>query len=132
MPKILPPSLMYEMLTDTDGESEPIDLVAGHIPGAINIPFSENLDENGEFLSPEILKRKISTIFGRCFDSCSHDKKINHSLWFWSYSLSYDFRFRLCWIPHSEFIRRFMERMEPKRWKGNCERSLNFLADFLC
>jgi thiosulfate/3-mercaptopyruvate sulfurtransferase len=32
------------------GESEPIDLVAGHIPGAINIPFSENLDENGEFL----------------------------------------------------------------------------------
>ena len=40
------------------GESEPIDLVAGHIPGAINIPFSENLDENGEFLSPEILKEK--------------------------------------------------------------------------
>lgn len=40
------------------GESEPIDLVAGHIPGAINIPFSENLDENGLFLSPEILKAK--------------------------------------------------------------------------
>ena len=34
------------------GESEPIDLVAGHIPGAINIPFTENLDENGLFLSP--------------------------------------------------------------------------------
>ncbi|MDV7696754.1 sulfurtransferase [Chryseobacterium soli] len=40
------------------GESEPIDLVAGHIPGAINIPFSENLDEAGNFLSPEILKEK--------------------------------------------------------------------------
>ncbi|MBM7418093.1 MULTISPECIES: sulfurtransferase [Chryseobacterium] len=40
------------------GESEPIDLVAGHIPGAINIPFSENLDENGNFLKPEILKEK--------------------------------------------------------------------------
>jgi thiosulfate/3-mercaptopyruvate sulfurtransferase len=40
------------------GESEPIDLVAGHIPGAINIPFSENLDENGNFLTPEILKEK--------------------------------------------------------------------------
>lgn len=40
------------------GESEPIDLVAGHIPGAINIPFSENLDENGLFLSPEVLSEK--------------------------------------------------------------------------
>ena len=44
------------------GESEPIDLVAGHIPGAINIPFSENLDENGEFLSPEILKEKYQNL----------------------------------------------------------------------
>ena len=45
-----------------NGESEPIDLVAGHIPGAINIPFSENLDENGEFLSPEILKEKYQIL----------------------------------------------------------------------
>ncbi|WDT68715.1 sulfurtransferase [Cloacibacterium sp. TD35] len=44
------------------GESEPIDLVAGHIPGAINIPFSENLDENGAFLSPEILKEKYQNL----------------------------------------------------------------------
>ena len=44
------------------GESEPIDLVAGHIPGVINIPFSENLDENGEFLSPEILKEKYQIL----------------------------------------------------------------------
>lgn len=40
------------------GESEPIDLIAGHIPGAVNIPFSENLDENGNFFRPEILKEK--------------------------------------------------------------------------
>lgn len=44
------------------GESEPIDLVAGHIPGAINIPFSENLDENGLFLSPEALKEKYNQL----------------------------------------------------------------------
>lgn len=44
------------------GESEPIDLVAGHIPGAINIPFSENLDENGNFLSPEALKEKYQKL----------------------------------------------------------------------
>lgn len=40
------------------GESEPIDLIAGHIPGADNIPFSENLDEEGNFLSPEVLNNK--------------------------------------------------------------------------
>ncbi|MGH1518652.1 sulfurtransferase [Chryseobacterium sp. JK1] len=45
-----------------NGESEPIDLVAGHIPGAINIPFSENLDENGIFLQPEILKEKYKKL----------------------------------------------------------------------
>lgn len=45
-----------------NGESEPIDLIAGHIPGAVNIPFSENLDENGNFLSPEILKEKYSKL----------------------------------------------------------------------
>lgn len=44
------------------GESEPIDLVAGHIPGAINIPFSENLDEDGLFLSPETLKEKYTQL----------------------------------------------------------------------
>ncbi|WP_106917870.1 sulfurtransferase [Chryseobacterium aurantiacum] len=44
------------------GESEPIDLVAGHIPGAINIPFSENLDENGLFLNPVILKEKYQEL----------------------------------------------------------------------
>jgi thiosulfate/3-mercaptopyruvate sulfurtransferase len=44
------------------GESEPIDLVAGHIPGAINIPFSENLDEDGNFLKPEVLKEKYKEL----------------------------------------------------------------------
>lgn len=40
------------------GLTEPIDLIAGHIPGAINIPFTENLDTEGSFLPPEILKEK--------------------------------------------------------------------------
>jgi thiosulfate/3-mercaptopyruvate sulfurtransferase len=46
-----------------NGETEPIDLIAGHIPGAINIPFTENLDENGFFLPPNELKEKYKKIF---------------------------------------------------------------------
>ncbi|MFC3561876.1 sulfurtransferase [Pedobacter jamesrossensis] len=42
------------------GLTEPIDTIAGHIPGATNIPFTENLDADGRFLSPEILKEKYT------------------------------------------------------------------------
>ena len=45
-----------------EGKHEPIDLIAGHIPGAINIPFTENLDENGLFLDPIALKQKYESI----------------------------------------------------------------------
>jgi thiosulfate/3-mercaptopyruvate sulfurtransferase len=37
------------------GETEPIDPIAGHIPGAVNLPFAENL-ENGRFKSPGTLR----------------------------------------------------------------------------
>lgn len=47
-----------------DGLTEPLDLIAGHIPGAINVPFSENLDENGFYHSAEILHQKYSQILG--------------------------------------------------------------------
>lgn len=45
-----------------DGRTEPIDDVAGHIPGAINIPFKENLNEDGTFKSPEILHENYAKI----------------------------------------------------------------------
>lgn len=45
------------------GIIEPIDLIAGHIPNAENFPFSDNLDENGLFRSPEILKEKYTELF---------------------------------------------------------------------
>jgi thiosulfate/3-mercaptopyruvate sulfurtransferase len=45
-----------------DGLREPLDLVAGHIPGAVNIPYSENLGEDGRFLSPEALREKYGAV----------------------------------------------------------------------
>ncbi len=47
-----------------DGITEPIDLIAGHIPGAINIPFSTNLDANGNFLSTDVLKENYTKALG--------------------------------------------------------------------
>ncbi|WP_218939664.1 sulfurtransferase [Lutibacter citreus] len=44
------------------GEFEPIDLVSGHIPGAINIPFSTNLNKEGLFLEAKELKKNYLKI----------------------------------------------------------------------
>ena len=45
-----------------NGEIEPIDLIAGHIPNAVNIPFTENLDCEGLILPQTILKEKYLEI----------------------------------------------------------------------
>lgn len=39
------------------GELEPIDTVAGHIPGARNLPFAESMDENGRWKSVDELRK---------------------------------------------------------------------------
>lgn len=44
------------------GEREPIDPVAGHVPGAVNAPFEGNLDERGNFLSPQTLRAHYQEI----------------------------------------------------------------------
>ena len=51
------------------GESEPIDLIAGHIPGAVNIPYTGNLNADGNFLSAEELADKYKDAIG------DHDPK---------------------------------------------------------
>jgi len=45
------------------GETEPIDPIAGHIPGAVNLPFAENL-EGGHFKSPDALRRQYDNLLG--------------------------------------------------------------------
>ncbi|WP_055098588.1 sulfurtransferase [Flavobacterium aquidurense] len=47
-----------------DGLTEPLDLIAGHIPGAINVPFSENLSEDGFYKSADVLAKKYTEITG--------------------------------------------------------------------
>ncbi|GAA3730764.1 sulfurtransferase [Flavobacterium ginsengisoli] len=47
-----------------DGLTEPLDLIAGHIPGAINVPLTENLDENGLFKSANELAAKYKAVIG--------------------------------------------------------------------
>ncbi|HNQ04027.1 MAG TPA: sulfurtransferase [Thiobacillaceae bacterium] len=44
------------------GEFEPLDTVAGHIPGSINWPFEENLDIDGTFLPPEALRENYQAL----------------------------------------------------------------------
>ncbi len=45
------------------GEQEPIDPVAGHIPGAMNHPHTQNLRE-GRFKSPQALRRQWLDLLG--------------------------------------------------------------------
>ncbi len=44
------------------GEVEPIDPVAGHVPGARNRPFSENLDPNGRFKAADSLREEFGAL----------------------------------------------------------------------
>ena len=46
------------------GEIEPIDAVAGHVPGAMNRPLQHNLAADGRFLPAEDLRRQFTALLG--------------------------------------------------------------------
>jgi thiosulfate/3-mercaptopyruvate sulfurtransferase len=46
------------------GEKEPIDPVAGHIPGAVNRFHGQNLSPEGVFLPPEVLRSEFEALVG--------------------------------------------------------------------
>jgi thiosulfate/3-mercaptopyruvate sulfurtransferase len=46
------------------GETEPIDPVAGHIPGALNRVFKNNLNADGTFKSAANLKQEFESLLG--------------------------------------------------------------------
>jgi thiosulfate/3-mercaptopyruvate sulfurtransferase len=67
------------------GEVEPIDPVAGHIPGAINLPFGGNLDSAGRFLPPAALRTRFTDALGdiapgRVAHSCGSGVNACHNL----------------------------------------------------
>ena len=48
------------------GEVEPLDPVAGHIPGALNRPFSDNFGPDGRFKSADVLRTEfLALLAGR-------------------------------------------------------------------
>jgi thiosulfate/3-mercaptopyruvate sulfurtransferase len=46
------------------GEREPIDPIAGHIPGAISAPYPDNLNSDGTFRSDEELRARFTALLG--------------------------------------------------------------------
>jgi len=46
------------------GETEPLDPVAGHIPGALNRPYGHNLTETGKFKSAAVLRQEFEQLLG--------------------------------------------------------------------
>lgn len=46
------------------GEVEPIDPVAGHIPGAVNYFYQQSWSENGRYLAPEQIRQQLLAVLG--------------------------------------------------------------------
>jgi thiosulfate/3-mercaptopyruvate sulfurtransferase len=46
------------------GEVEPLDRVGGHVPGALNRPFADNLGSDGRFKTPAQLREEFGAVLG--------------------------------------------------------------------
>jgi thiosulfate/3-mercaptopyruvate sulfurtransferase len=55
------------------GDVEPIDKVAGHIPGAHNRPFTQNLEADGTFKHPAFLRAEFTALL----DGASHETVVH-------------------------------------------------------
>lgn len=46
------------------GDTEPLDRAAGHVPGALNRPFADNLDSSGRFKPASQLREEFASVLG--------------------------------------------------------------------
>ncbi|WP_184545173.1 sulfurtransferase [Mucilaginibacter sp. FT3.2] len=56
------------------GQTEPLDLIAGHIPGAFNLPYVTNLGADGKYLDADTLRKVYEDVIG----NVAHDNIIVH------------------------------------------------------
>lgn len=75
------------------GDVEPVDPIAGHIPGAYNRPFPDNLGSDGRFLDPAALRAAWSELVptggagelvamcGSGVTACHHLLALEHAGW---------------------------------------------------
>jgi thiosulfate/3-mercaptopyruvate sulfurtransferase len=63
------------------GESEPVDPRAGHIPGALNLPWTGNVDpETGRFLTPDELRARYAEVASGSIVYCGSGINACHDL----------------------------------------------------
>lgn len=74
-----------------EGVFEPIDSIAGHLPGAINLPFKKNLDAAGKLVNPQEIRDLYENIAqqfskGRLVVHCGSGVTACHTLLAFAYA----------------------------------------------
>ena len=62
------------------GREEPIDPIAGHIPGAINLPFAGNLGADGRFLPADVLQARYADVGDQAVSYCGSGVTACHAI----------------------------------------------------
>lgn len=67
------------------GDAEPIDPVAGHVPGAVNAPWPDNVDADGRMLTPPQLRARFLPLLdgtdpSRAICYCGSGVTANHDV----------------------------------------------------
>lgn len=68
------------------GITEPIDLIAGHVPGAVNVPFKSNLTSDGFFKSKEEIRSNYQSAVSDIIVHCGSGVTACHSILAMDYS----------------------------------------------